>query len=728
MTKNSSIEILCTLGPSSLNKYVINRLTDLGVDLFRINLSHTSIENLPKVIKQIKSFSSVPICMDTEGAQVRTGRLRKDLFLKENKPILINKKVGIGNSEGFNLYPADIFDKLEVGDIITIDFNSVMVQVVEKTKSQALLRVLMGGLIQQNKAVTFKRNLHLSPVTDKDKESLKIGVKNGLDHFALSFANRANDVKALRSIVGQNKIIISKIESIKGLKNLNKISIESDAILIDRGDLSREISIENIPASQKYVINTGGKNNKKVYVATNLLESMINSVIPTRAEVNDIHNTLCDGADGLVLASETAIGQYPVQCATMIRKMISQFGRSADQNIFSVKDLTRRESLILPRPHGGELVYQVIEPNDDLNIKDYKTLNVDLPTLMDAEQIAIGTFSPLTGFMNKEEIESVLDHYKLTNGIVWPLPVFCQINEEIFSEVKKGETVILKLDYLNEPFVKMDINEIFKLNLNDMSKKIFGTNDNDHPGVARLFSKSNCFISGKVELIKRIPSKYKYFEYTPKEAREIFENKGWSRILGFHTRNIPHRVHEFIQLSALKEFFCDGVFIHPVVGPKKRGDYLPEIIIESYQLLIANHYLDGNSLLGAFQNHSRYAGPREAVFTALCRKNFGCSHFILGRDHTGVGNYYSNEDVKNLFLQLGDIGIVPIIFDEFVYSEKKGTYIKITDIGNEKINNISGTNARSMFKKGKIPPSWYMREEISNFVIDAINNNKAVFV
>ena len=161
MTINNSIEILCTLGPSSLNKYVINRLTDLGVNIFRINLSHTSINDLPKVIKLIKSFTNVPICLDTEGAQVRTGMLKESLFLKENQSLLIKKNFVIGNYEGLNFYPADIFDKLEVGDIITIDFDSVMVQIVEKTKSQALLRVLMGGLIQQNKAVTFKRNLHL---------------------------------------------------------------------------------------------------------------------------------------------------------------------------------------------------------------------------------------------------------------------------------------------------------------------------------------------------------------------------------------------------------------------------------------------------------------------------------------------------------------------------------------------------------------------------------------
>jgi ATP sulfurylase len=728
MKNNKTKELLSTLGPSSLNRHVISRLTDLGVNLFRINLSHTSVDELPKVIELIKSYTSVPICLDTEGAQIRTGRLNNKLVVEKNEHLLIKREVGTGNSKWFNLYPEAVYDNLDVGDILNIDFNAVMIQVIEKNSTEAVIRIITGGLMQQNKAVTLNKDIGLSPLTEKDLESLNIGANYNIKYFALSFANTENDVRYLRSIVGTEPKIISKIESILGLKNLEAISNQSDAILIDRGDLSREIPIENIPSAQKYIIKTVKEGNNKVYVATNFLESMITSVGPTRAELNDIHNTLVDGADGLVLAAETAIGDYPIQCATMMKKMIIQFESSTYQRENRIKDLVRKESLILPRPHGGELVYQVIEPSKDLNIDNYKILKVDLTTLMDAEQIAIGTFSPLTGFMNKKEIESVLDNYKLTNGIIWPLPIFCQISAENFFEIKKGETVILKLNDLNEPFVKMEIDDMFKLNLNETSKKMFGTNDDHHPGVASLLSKGNCFISGKVELIRRIPSKYKYYEITPSESRQILENKGWCRVAGFHTRNIPHRIHEYIQTYVLDNYFCDGLFIHPVVGPKKNGDYMPEIIIESYQILI-DHYLKEKSLLGAFQSYSRYAGPREAVFTALCRKNFGCSHFIVGRDHTGVGDYYSKKDFENLFSLLEeDLGIIPIILDEFVYSEENGDYIRISDAKNKKIKSITGTKARKMLKYGEIPPSWYMREEISNYVIDAINNGKEVFV
>jgi len=723
---NSNKEILCTLGPASLNPHVITRLTDLGVNLFRINLSHTNAQDLPEIIKSIQSLTDVPICLDTEGAQVRTGSFEFDIVLKETDIFKFSKKSKNSESNLISLYPYDIYEKLNIGDILTIDFNSAMVQIIEKTSEVAICRVMTGGLIKKNKAVTIHRDINLSSLTDKDIECLKIGLAFSLKHFALSFANYSEDVENIRSIVGSNNFIISKIESIKGLTNLDAILRQSDAIIIDRGDLSREISIEKIPEAQKYIIKNCKRSKTKVYVATNLLESMTHSLSPTRAEVNDIHNTLCDGADGLVLAGETAIGKYPIQCVTMIKKIIKQFQKPTNDLNNSISNIINKESLILPAPHGGGLVYQVIPSFKD--IKDHKILNVDIETLMDSEQIAVGALSPLTGFMNEDEIENVLENYKLNDGTSWPLPIFFQINKNIYKKIAVGDEVILKSQDLEEPFAKMTIKSMFRKKLDNFSKKMFGTNDIKHPGVYRLFSKGEYFISGKVELINRLPSKYKHFEILPFEARAIFENKGWNRVVGFHTRNIPHRVHEFIQLSAINEHYCDGLFIHPAVGPKKSGDYLPETIIESYQMLLENNYLDGKTILGAFQNYSRYAGPREAIFTAICRKNFGCSHFILGRDHTGVGDYYSKSDLRAIFSEFDNIGINPIIFDEFVYSKKRKKYVNIKNAKSDAINKISGTEARAMLNSKKEPPDWYIRSEISRYVIKQIRNGKNIFV
>ena len=703
-------------------------MTDLGVNLFRINLSHTKVSDIPKTIELVNSFTSVPLCLDTEGAQIRTGRLKNDLFLKNNEKLIIKREEGIGDSQSFNLYPEVAFDKLEVGDIINIDFNSVMVQVIDKNNDLAFIRVIMGGLIQQNKAVTINKEVHLDPLTEKDLQSISLGLEFGIKHFALSFANKATDVKSLRSLISSDSSIISKIESIKGLKNLKSIAKESDAILIDRGDLSREISIEKLPATQKYIIEYVKKLKTDVYVATNLLESMIKNVSPTRAEINDIYNTLSDGADGLVLAAETAIGDYPIQCATMIKKMIAQFENFSRKKVAPslITQLIKKESLVLPKPHGGELVNQQIRINDVLEMDKMGSLTVDLEIMMDIEQICIGTFSPLTGFMNKEEIDSVLDNFTLPNGIIWTLPIIFQINSQDFANYKQGESILIKLSGIQEPFAILEIDSLFKMNLDSMAKKMFSTNDLNHPGVKKLFAKGDSFVSGKVSLLKRIPSKYKYYEITPIDSRQIMENKGWSRVVGFHTRNIPHRVHEFIQSYVIENYLCDGILTHPVIGPKKSGDYVSEVIINTYEILI-DKYIE-NCLLGAFQTYSRYAGPREALFTAICRKNFGCSHFIIGRDHTGVGGYYSSTDFNNLYSKVGDIGMKLIILDEFAYSKEKKSYINISKNGNHDIETISGSDARKMFYDNKKPPNWYIREEISNFIIDRIKKGKEVFI
>lgn len=675
----------------------------------------------------VKSFTKVPICLDTEGAQVRTGRLKNQIVLINGEKIIIKKNEGIGQNGWFNLYPKVAFEAIEVGDIINIDFNSVMVQVIEKHELEIKARVLMGGLIQENKAVTINKNINLNPLTNKDLESIKIGEKYGINYFALSFANKEDDVNYLRSIINPNCKIISKIESIQGLKNLESIVSVSDNILIDRGDLSREVSIENLPSTQKYIIDIVKQNKKNVFVATNLLESMINNVSPTRAEINDIYNTLFDGADGLVLAAETAIGKYPIQCATMIRKMINQYEKSPIQGKRSVDDLIKQESLILPLPHGGELVNQKIDISNNKDISSCLMLEVDLRILMDAEQIAIGTFSPLTGFMNKEEIDCVLDNYKLLNGNVWTLPIFFQISDQEFKKLSKNDSILLTLKNETEPYAMINIDSLFKLDLDKMAKRMFYTNNTKHPGVNKLFEKGNCFLSGRVDLIKRIPSKFKYYEITPSDTRKIIENRGWSRVAGFHTRNIPHRVHEYIQQYVFDNYSCDGLFIHPIVGPKKSGDFLPEIIIKSYELLIDN-YLNEKSLLGVFQSYSRYAGPREAIFTALCRKNFGCSHFIIGRDHTGVGDYYSDRDFDRIFAKVDDLGINIIKLNEYVYASDKKSYINLLDVKNEKTKSISGTEARQMLMNGHSLPDWYMRKEISNYIINLIKTGKEVFI
>jgi ATP sulfurylase len=722
-------KILCTVGPASRNERVIQRLEEVGVSLFRINLSHTKLEDVAPIIDQIRSMTRVPICLDTEGAQIRTGVLKNGFIdVNSNAIIRITSTGEIGDESGFSLYPTDILDQLQIGDLISIDFNSVLVQVVEKKKIELLARVLTAGKIGQNKAVSLDREIILPPLTHKDHEALKIGLQKGIRDVALSFANCAADVDLVRGIIGEDATLISKIESIRAIQNLQAIASRSNAVLLDRGDLSREVPIEQIPRAQKEIIRRAKECGAKAYVATNLLESMITSGVPTRAEVNDVFNTLLDGADGLVLAAETAIGAYPVQCGVMVSKLIQQYNEFVDGSKFSVNRLKGQHSLLLVSPHGGSLVDQVSENPDRRDSSAMKRLIVPQTVIMDAEQIALGTFSPLNGFMGQDTLHSVLDTHKLTSGLIWPLPILLQISQDQARNLKKGDDVALILEGSEDAYAILKVDEIYKENLNALARGIFMTDDRNHPGALRLLSGGEYFVAGPVQLLKRLPSPGKYYEITPRQARKIFENNGWSRVVGFQTGNAAHRAHEYLQLKALKDYNCDGVFIHPLVGPQLKGEYSARIILKSYEMTISKYYPKRSSLLAGFQSYPRYAGPREAVFTALCRKNFGCSHFIIDSDHAGVDGFYAPDTYRKLLNQLGDIGIQPVYFETVHYSEALKTYVEDNALNAAGSKTISGTQARTMLQNREIPPDWYMRKDIAELIIQHIEDGSEVFV
>jgi len=381
-------EILCTLGPSSMNDRVIARLEDLGVNLFRINLSHTTLEDLPAVIEYIQSRSEVPICLDTEGAQVRTGTLgRAKLRLRENQTIKLVGQSDATRKERLRLYPDWVLDRLEVGDLISVDFNDVLVQVSEKSAKRIKVRVLNGGKVRSNKAVTLHGELSLPPLTEKDRAALRIGAERGLRHIALSFANAPEDVDEIRDAFGREAFVISKIECRAGLANLEAIARRSDAILIDRGDLSREVAIEQIPGVQKRIINVAKQVSRPVYVATNLLESMVKRATPTRAEVNDVFNTLVDGADGLVLAAETAIGRHPVGCANMIARLAAEFETGAEP---SIQSLPQDPRSLLVEPHGGRLIRRDATAAELAEIESYEQLGQEVSAITQRMHSATG--------------------------------------------------------------------------------------------------------------------------------------------------------------------------------------------------------------------------------------------------------------------------------------------------------------------------------------------------
>jgi pyruvate kinase len=319
------IKILSTLGPGSLNKETVQTLAKQGVNLFRINLSHTALDDVEGIISKIQSWTDTPVCLDSEGAQVRNGFMTGgSVVYQTGDSVRIHLEAIVGDKDNISFTPESIFTQLNEGDEIRVDFDSVAFRITGKEKEYFIAHVLQGGQVGSNKGAVVSKPLQLDPITPKDQAAFEIGLSMGIKNFALSFTHCAEDVQQVREIIG-NKTLISKIESIQGVLNLKEILPLVNQILIDRGDLSREVPIEKIPFIQRSIISYARSYETPVYVATNLLESMINHGSPTRAEANDVASTLLMGASGLVLAAETAIGQYPVESVEMIAAIIKQF-------------------------------------------------------------------------------------------------------------------------------------------------------------------------------------------------------------------------------------------------------------------------------------------------------------------------------------------------------------------------------------------------------------------
>jgi pyruvate kinase len=320
--------ILVTLGPTSMNEETVKSCAEFGVYVFRINLSHTPLNKVEESINLIQSWTDVPVCLDSEGAQLRNGSMVNEKVkfgVGDEIRIEINPINGDFTKLSFN--PINVTKQFEVGDKIRVDFNHACFEIKEKYVDYFLARVISGGTVGSNKAADVDRDLLFDPLTEKDRKAIKIGLKNNVKNFAMSFANTSQDVELMRDLCGPEANIICKIESPSGLKNLKDIIGRTDEILIDRGDLSRRVPIERIPLFQRRIISIARSMDTPVYVATNLLESMITTESPTRAEVNDVISTLEMGANGLVLAAETAIGTNPIKAVQMIRSLITEYER-----------------------------------------------------------------------------------------------------------------------------------------------------------------------------------------------------------------------------------------------------------------------------------------------------------------------------------------------------------------------------------------------------------------
>jgi len=722
------IKIIATIGPSSLDEKTIKKMDSAGVDYFRINLSHTSVEDFIPMVNKIKGWTNKPICPDTEGAQIRCSILSDVIKVKSHEIVEFVNKSNLVDETQIGITGGHVSKLFRKGDLVKIDFDGVLIHIIGISRKKLIGRVISGGIIGNNKGLSCDRIIDIPSFSNKDEQIIEISKNLGLNNIFLSFCSRGKNVLSLREKFDYEINVISKIESKLGLQNLKNICRRSDAILIDRGDLSRDVPLEKIPFAQKYILDEARTVNTPVYVATNLMDNMIIKSKPTRAEVNDIRSTLNEGATGLVLAAETAIGKYPVDCVRIMSTIISEASNNKNHHILD--NLFNLPMNRIIEPHGGKIINQFV---DKVDKNDLLELFVDDGIFMDSNQIANGTYSPVSSFMNLEEVNFILQKNQWRNGAVWTLPIIFQIDKETAQLIPSNRSVLLKRKNEEEPFALLKINKVEKLiEKNKIANLWFGTDNVKHPGVSRFFSNGDYIVSGSPFLINNYtyPSRNKY-ELTPTQTRNIIDHCGWHNIIGFHTRNIVHRGHEYIQLKSLEEYNADAIFISPVTGIKKKGDFTEKVIFDCYEELIRNKiYEPYGVLLAAFNTHSRYSGPREAVFTAICRKNFGCSHFIVGRDHTGVGSFYKNTSSQDIFDKL-DLGINIIKVDEVVYNTKENKLIfnKNRESHSENIKEISGTAIRDRLKSNVNLPDYLVRSNISRILKNLYNDNcKELFV
>lgn len=373
-------------------------------------------------------------------------------------------------------------------------------------------------------------------------------------------------------------------------------------------------------------------------------------------------------------------------------------------------------------PHGGTLINRIPQGSQlaDLQERARSAPRVALGEVAqsDLELIATGVVSPLTGFMNSEEYRSVIHTMHLTNGLPWAIPVTLPVSSETASSLRLGADVALT-DQANNLIGLLELTEKFTYDRALEAEKVYRTTDGQHPGVARVYEQGDTYLAGDVWMFQIPQQEFPDIYRTPAETRRIFEERGWKEVVAFQTRNPIHRAHEYLQKVALE--LVDGLMLHPLVGSTKSDDVPADIRVESYKVVLDKYFPKQRVLLSSFPAAMRYAGPREAIFHAICRKNYGCSHFIVGRDHAGVGKYYGTYDAQLIFdeFDAAKIGIMPLRFEHAFYSkgEKQIVTAKTSAYGPEDWLHLSGTQVRETLMRGEPLPEEFTRPEVSEVLI-----------
>jgi sulfate adenylyltransferase len=378
-------------------------------------------------------------------------------------------------------------------------------------------------------------------------------------------------------------------------------------------------------------------------------------------------------------------------------------------------------------PHGGQLINRIASHSQRLEFLDkadfLPRVQLDERAVSDLQTIAIGACSPLTGFMARADYQSVVEHMRLANGLPWSIPITLSVSEEVAAPLKEGSLV--RLDDKSDRFVGvLELTEKYRYDKTYEAVNVYRTDDEAHPGVAVVYNQGEVNLAGPIWLLHRDPHPlFPDYQIDPAKSRELFREKGWHTVVGFQTRNPIHRAHEYIIKCALE--IVDGLFLHPLVGVTKSDDISAEVRMRCYEIMLELYFPESRVILAINPASMRYAGPREAIFHALIRKNYGCTHFIVGRDHAGVGDYYGTYDAQHIFdeFEPKELGITPLKFEHAFYCKRtlQMATTKTSPSRPEERIHLSGTKVREMLRRGELPPPEFSRPEVAAELAKAMN-------